>query len=244
MQPNPLFLSVFFALLLVGCQRQPTTGNSPSSERAPAIAKQLREAMTAPRIMKLDMEGREGDSPRAHRQWEIGQPIMCNLIECGLTAMEPIWQLLNDGDASVRRSCAKLLAHARTNADGETIESQLANDLHIPLLERALHSGDEQVRFLACGGLGDFANWSDECLERLKHSLPEVRKLRNDGDKSVRGIAWISSNFIASALSRRAKQVEDREAASELLSQLQTEMWWEQLETEPVQGGNDHGPGR
>jgi hypothetical protein len=244
MQYNPFLLTVFCALLLVGCQRQPSTVNAPNPEQAEAIAKQLREAMTAPWIMKLDMEGRHGDSLRAYRQCEIGQPIMYKLIECGLAAKEPIWQLINDGDASVRRSCAKLLANTRTNADLQTIEPQLINDLQTPLLERALHSEDEQVRFLACGGLGNFANWSNDCLERLKHSLPEIRKLRNDGDKSVRGIAWISSTSIASALSSRAKLAADRDTASELLKELESEKYREQLETGALQSGGHENPGR
>jgi hypothetical protein len=47
--------------------------------------------------------------------------------------------------------------------------------------------------------------------------------MRNDDDKDVRGISWISSGFILRELSRRANDPKDRETADKELEQLDRE---------------------
>ena len=153
-------------------------------------------------------------------------PFMRQLVECGKAAEVPLWQLINDADESVRRSCVILLGSARTDARGKTIESQTLIDLNIPLLERALTAEDAQVRYFACGGLGDFADWSDACLERLKTTVPKLRELRNDSDQEVRSIGWIACTGILGKLSTRAKSPEERKAAADEWKQMQQEKKW------------------
>ncbi len=191
-----------------------------------ALATQVREAMTDSSIMQLEYVGRRAESgTRGIRQREAARPFMRKLIQCGKAAEEPLWQLINDADESVRRSSV-MVFNQRTDEGGNPIESQVLIDLSIPLLERALCSTDSQVRIYACGGLGDYANWSDECLERLRISLPKLRELRNDSDNEVRSVAWHASNGILVRLSTRAKNTEDRMAAVEAWEQLQREKQW------------------
>jgi hypothetical protein len=117
------------------------------------------------------------------------------------------------------------LGKCRVDEKGKPIDSKTLIELTIPLLEQALASKDSQVRFYACSGLGDFAIWSDETLERLNLSLPKLLELRNDSDKDVRSIGWAASNTILGELSRRAKKPDDRKSATEVLEQLQKEKW-------------------
>lgn len=222
-------LATLISALAVGCGSNPAQPQPDAAllkERVAALAKEVREAMTEPSIMQLDA-GRTADSGlRGIRQREAAKPFMPKLIECGKAAEEPLWELINDADESVRRSSVILVGGTRTDAGGKAIESQTLIDLSIPLLERALTAKDAQVRLFACDGLGNFAGWSDECLERLRISLPKLRELRNDSDKEVRSIGWVACNGIAAKLSKRATKSEDRKAAAEEWEQLQREKNW------------------
>lgn len=221
-----LCVAGLLSVLAVSCQSKPVPSSASSKERAEALAKQLREAMTEPSIMQLDA-GRMADSGlRGIRQREVAKPIMQQLIACGKAAEEPLWQLINDDNDSVRRSCVILLGSARTDAEGKPVASQNLLALHIPLLERALTSPDAQVRLFACEGLGDFANWSDECLEGLKFTLPKLRELRNDSDKEVRARGYMACTGILEKLSKGAKTPEERKKAADELEQLQREKKW------------------
>jgi HEAT repeats len=233
-----VWLTGLISALAAGCESKsaPSRLSAPSGqpqpdaaslkERAAALAKQVREAMTEPSIMQLDA-GRTADSGlRGMRQRQAAMPFMPKLVECGKAAEEPLWQLINDADESVRRSCVILVGSARTDAGGKPIESQTLIDLNIPLLEGALTAKDAQVRFFACDGLGNFAVWSDECLERLRSSLPKLRELRNDSDKDVRAIGWVACNSILGRLATRAQKSEDRNAAAQEQEQLQREKKW------------------
>ena len=226
MRCTALCLAGVFSALAVGCQSKPASNAASVKEQAAALAKQLREAMTEPAIMQLDA-GRSADSGlRGIRQREAAKPFMHQIVACGKAAEEPLWQLIDDGDESVRRSCVILLASARTDADGKPVASQTLLDLHFPLLERALAAQDAQVRYFACDGLGNFADWSDECLERLRTSVPKLRELRNDSDKDVRAIAYVACNGILAKLSTRGKKPEDRKAAADEWERLQREAKW------------------
>ncbi|HEY1376217.1 MAG TPA: hypothetical protein VGF55_05455 [Gemmataceae bacterium] len=223
-------LAGLVSALAVGCgsPAPPQPDADPPKERAAALAKQVREAMTEPSIMQLDFDaGRAAASGglRGIRQREAARPVVRQLVRCGKVAEEPLWRLINDADASVRLSCVILLGEARTDAGGKPIESRTLVDLNISLLERALTSKDAQVRYFASARLGDFAIWSDECLERLRSSLPKLRELRNDGDKEVRSVGWIACNGILAELSARAKKPADRKAAADEWKQLQREKW-------------------
>ncbi len=210
----------------VGCTANPAQDNAVSKGRAAELAKEVREAMTEPSLMQLD-QGRMADTGlRGLRQREAAFPIMLKLIECGKAAEEPLWELFNDVDENVQRSSVILVGRTRVTRDLRPIDPQTFVELSIPLLERALTSKDSQVRYFACAGLGDFANCSDDCLERLKLSLPKLRELQNDGDQEVRSLGWIASNNIAATLSSRAKQPEDRDRAIRELEQLQREKSW------------------
>lgn len=215
--------------LAVGCgtnPAQPQTDAALLNERALALAKQVREAMTDPSMMQLEYVGPRAESgTRGIRQREAAQPFMRKLVKCGKAAEESLWQLINDADESVRRSSV-MVFNQRMDEGGKPIQNQVLIDLNIPLLERSLKSSDSQVRFYACAGLGDYAIWSDECLERLRISLPKLRELRNDSEKDVRSIAWHASNNILATLSTRAKNTEDRVAAKKEWEQLQQEKHW------------------
>ncbi len=214
------------AVLAIGCQPQPATDVGSPAERATAVAKQLRKAMADPSIMQLDMGPMADSGLRGIRQREVAKPFMNELMGFGKVAADPLWELINDEDASIRRAGTILLGSARTDAAGKPGAPPLLADLHIPLLERALTSKDDQVRYFACDALGNFADWSDDCLDRLRTTLPKLRDLRNDSDNQVRSIAWMASNKIASALSTRAKTPEDRTAAAQEFEQLQREKNW------------------
>ena len=72
-----------------------------------ALAKQIREAMTDPEIMKLEYEGQRVQyGVRGMRQREVARPLMIRLLSCGKAAEKPLWQLIDEEDESVRRSCA------------------------------------------------------------------------------------------------------------------------------------------
>lgn len=218
-------ISLIFASA-VGCTSNPTPDTAVPKERAAEFAKKVRDAMTEPSLMQLD-QGQTADTGlRGLRQREAAFPMMLELLECGKAAEEPLWELINDADESVRRSSVILVGRTRVTRDLKPIAPQTLVELSIPLLERALTSKDSQVRYFACAGLGDFATWSDECLERLKLSIPKIRELQNDGDQEVRNLGWIASITISAALSARAKQPEDREKAARELEQLQLEKSW------------------
>jgi hypothetical protein len=226
MRRNSLCLAGLISAIAVGCQSKSAPNAAPSEERAAALAKQVRETMIEPSIMQLDA-GRTADSGlRGIRQREAAMPFMRQLVECGQAAEEPLWQLMNDADESIRRSCVILLGNARTDAGGKPIESRTLIDLNIPLLERALTSKDAQVRYFASAGLGNFADWSDECLERLRTSLPKLRELRNDRESEVRSIGYVACTGILAKLAKRANKAEDRKAAADEWEQLQQEKKW------------------
>lgn len=221
-----LCLAGLFSVLVVGCQSEPAPSTPLPKERASRLAKQIREKMTDPALMKLDA-GRHADSGlRGTRQIEAALPLMRQLVECGKAADESLWQLINDNEESVQRVSVILLSIARTDADGKPVASQTLIDLNIPLLEGSLTAKDAQVRYFACAGLGDYAGFSDECLERVRISLPKIRELRNDSDNEVRAIGWTACNSIVAKLSTRAKKSEDRKAAAEEWEQLQREKKW------------------
>ena len=231
-------LAVLIFALAVGCGSKSATDQLPPppsqsqpeaslpKERATTLAKQMREAMTTPSIMQVPVES-DADTDRRRKQIRAAQALIRKLIECGKAAEEPLWQLINDSDESVRRTSVILLNWRDNNwkidEKGNLIESQALIDLTIPLLERALASKDSQVRYFACAGLGDSSDFSDECLERLKTSVPKLRELRNDSDEKVRNIGGIARTMILGKLSERAKNPEDRKAASEELERMKQE---------------------
>jgi hypothetical protein len=221
-----LCLAGLITVLAVGCQSKPAPNTALLKERAALLAKQVREAMTDPALMKLDAGHHADSGLRGRRQIEAALPLMRQLVECGKAADEPLWQLITDNEESVRRVSVILLSRARTDADGKPVASQTLIDLNIPLLERALTAKDAQVRYFACGGLGDFADWSDECLERVRISLPKLRELRNDSEEEVRSIGYVACNGLLGKLSKRAKTAEDRQAAADEWEQLQREKKW------------------
>lgn len=225
---------IFFCLMsiafasAVGCGSNSALNSTASKERAATLAKEVREAMTEPSLMGLD-PGRMADSGlQGIRQREAALPKMRKLLECGKNAEEPIWQLISDADVSVQRSSVILLGRMWLTEALKPIDSKTLLDVSIPLLERSLASKDAQVRCFACAGLGDFATYSDDCLERLKLSMPKLRELKNDGNEEVRRVCWFASNNIAATLASRAKQPADREAASRELEQLQREKEWQE----------------
>ncbi len=215
----------------VGCSSNSSRTNVVSREQAEALGKAVRAAMTEPSLLKLDKgqsagAGGAATGLRGLRQREAALPILLKLIECGEAAEEPLWDLMNDADEDVRLASVMLVGRTRVTGDLKPIDSRIFVELSIPLLERALTSRDSQVRYFACSGLGDFAIWSDVCLERLKHSLPKIRELQNDDDQEVRRLGWIACNNILATLSVRATQQGDREMATRELEQLQLEKYW------------------
>ena len=211
-------------LLCAGCN-SPSPSKETGSETAAEIAQQLRAAITQPWVMQLESRDSTDSSPRESRQREIGVPFMQTLVGLGDKAGPEILKLVNDEDASVRRSCAGMIQMCRTDAKGLPLKERMIESLHIPIMERMLESSDDQVRYIACGSLGNLASFSVE-LDRLLVSLDKLRKLKSDESPSVRSLAWIASNEISAALSRNAKSVEDRNAAAEIWKQLQTEGNW------------------
>ncbi len=242
---------ILLAVMGIGCQSGSESGSSAESSGSTSAetaeketvagditnmaqtAKQLRAAMTDPEIMKLDSDGLADTTLRGQRQREAGDSFMRQLISNGKAADSEIWKLMNDEDESVRRSVTILLEKGRVDAAGKPLETQMILDLHIPLFERAMASDDEQVRYFACGALGNFATWSDGCLERLTETLPKLRELKDDPDKDVRGVAWSASNYIASALSTKAATPEARASAAKALEQLNQEGWWDSRNSDP-----------
>lgn len=217
----------------IGCGSNAALDEPDLKERAVGLAKDVRDAMNQPSLMQLD-EGRMADSGlRGIRQREVAKPFMPKLIECGKAAEEPLWELINDADESISRSCVILVGRTRTTDGFKPIDSQKLIDLSIPLLERALASEDRQVRYFACGGLGDFGTWSDECMERVRLSLPKLRELQKDPDEEVRGLGWVVCNNLTAALSTRAKNAEDRQAAAQEWEKLQQEKNWKEPVSAP-----------
>lgn len=211
-------------VLCVGCNR-PLPTKKAVSESAAEIAQQLRGEITQPSMMQLESRDSIESSPRESRQREIGLPFMQKLISLGNVAEPEIWKLINDEDASVRRSCAGLIQKCRTDAMGLPLNDRVLESLHIPIMERMLESSDDQVRYIACDSLGNLATFSVD-LDRLLASLEKLRKLKSDESPTVRSLAWIASNNISAALSKNAKSVEDRDAAAEIWMQLQAEGKW------------------
>lgn len=197
-----------------------------SVARAKLLAKNIRDQMTDPAIMKIESGDRADTCLRGKRQREVARSDMHALIACGKAADEPLWALLSDGEPSVRRSVVILLESTRTGADSKPIATSTIRSLHLPMFERALSSKDDQVRYFACNALGNFSSWSDDVFVRLYESLPKLRKLREDEKKEVRLIAWTASNSIASALARRFTSSKVREEAVKELERLQGEGMW------------------
>ncbi|MBL8815948.1 MAG: HEAT repeat domain-containing protein [Planctomyces sp.] len=242
---------ILSAVMGIGCQSKSDSDSSTASSSSTSsdtvetgtstgdvtkmaqTAEQLRAAMTAPEIMKLDSDGMADSTLRGLRQREAGDSFMRQLISNGKAADSEIWKLMNDEDESVRRSVTILLEKGRVDAAGKPLEIQMILDLHIPLFERALESDDEQVRYFACNALGNFSTWSDGCLERLTETLPKLRELKDDPDKDVRGVAWAASNFITSELSRKAATPEARASAVKALEQLNQENRWDSGNSDP-----------
>lgn len=235
MRTIAFFLAGLITGTFVGCGSKPVAKDpsldvlrTPSEddtlkERASGLAKQIREAMTTPAILALE-EGLTADTGlRGMRQREGAQPLMRKLLACGKPAEESLWQLLNDPVPGVRRSCILLLDPRNLSRDegGNLFPSRIFMDLNIPLLEKALASKDEQVRYFACAGLGDFATFSEDCLEPITGSLPKIRELLKDNDPKIRVIAKVACQFILSERTRRAKNPQDREAAAEELKRLE-----------------------
>lgn len=211
-------------LLCLGC-----TPPSPTKEKvlesAAEIAQQLRAEITQPWIMQLESRESIESSPRESRQREVGLPFMQKLISLGNLAEPEIWKLINDEDASIRRSCAGLIQKCRSDTNGLPLNDDVLESIHIPILEQMLESSDDQVRYIACGSLGDLAVFMRHA-DRLLASLDKLNKLKSDESPSVRSVAWMATNNISSALSTKAKSVEDRNAAAEIWTQLQAEGKW------------------
>ena len=98
-------LAGLISAIAVGCgsnPAQPQPDAALLNERAVALAKQVREAMTDPSIMQLEYVGSRAESgTRGIRQREAAQPFMRRLVACGKAAEEPLWELINDADESV-----------------------------------------------------------------------------------------------------------------------------------------------
>ena len=227
MRSITMIQAVLLVVILSGCKRQVSQVVPQDEEGAVEIARQLREAITEPGIMQLDLGRETSTSLRGLRQQEVGRPFMCSLVAFGVAAEEPLRKLLNDDDESVRRSCAGLIQQARNDVNSKPQSSEIIISLHIPVLEYALTSNDAEIRQIACDSLGNFSNWDEVCFGRLMAALPELRKLKDDGDQRVRGIAWTASNSIAAAVSTRSRSSVDREAAAGILKQLESENRWE-----------------
>jgi HEAT repeats len=213
-------------LLLTGCGRTTLSEKVSPEDRARSIAGKLREAMVEPSIMQLDIGQKADSGLRGVRQREVAKPFMHELVACGLAASEPLEKLIHDEDESVRRSCVILLGISRSNANGVPLPPPSVLELHIPLFLQALDSKDEQVRYYACGCLGDLAFWSDECLESLRQALPALRKLKGDSDSDVRRIAFTACQTILSRLSTNGGDEIIRESAAVELEELKRETGW------------------
>lgn len=233
MQANTRSLVALLLLFASGCGTEHTSHlpqNHDRNQTDPvAIAKQVRDAMTSPEMMQLDYSGpRPENGIRAYRQREIALPLMQRLIACGKKAEAPLEQLLDDEDESVRRSCVMLMNFRgpTTKDPALMIESSAVIELAIPCMERALHSKDPQVRFYACGALADYKDFSVDCLDRLRQSLPRLRELKQDESSEVRSIAWIACNNLLVDLARRGPTPEIRQQASRESDELERQPRW------------------
>lgn len=220
-------------LVALGCGTEhashPPKNHDPNQADPVAIAKQVRDAMTSPDMMQLEYVGPRAESGiRGLRQREIALPLMQRLIACGKKAEVPIEQLLADEDESVRRSCAMLMNFRgpTTKDPALQIESSSVVEMAIPCMERALQSKDPQVRFYACGALGDYRDFSVDCLDRLRQSLPRLRELKQDENSEVRNIAWIACNNILLDLARRGPTAEIRDQALQECDELERQPRW------------------
>ena len=231
----------FFAMsvLMFGCHSNTTSSHSVSSStqsqkdyselqaRAVVLAREIRDAMSVPSILKIPV-GPTADTGRGRLQSQVAQPQMRELVECGKAAEEPYWQLINDSDASIRHSSVILLNWRNPwKMKGENLtESRSLIEFNIPLLERALTSSDSVVRFWACEALADYKDFSGDCLERLKTTLPKIRELQKNSDEEVRSMAYTACELVAEKLSRSAINADDRKAAAEEWERLQKEKKW------------------
>ena len=225
----------FIVVNLLGCgtsfenQSRPQASSTNAKEHTESLAKQIREGMTKPEMMKLEYIGEHAElGVRGVKQREFARPLMLQLVAYGKAAEEPLWTLINDEDESVRRSCVMLL-NIRAEYplyDGPKIESQAIQELCIPILERVLTSKDTEVQFNACGNLADYKDFSDDCLDRLRLTLPMIRELKDDENDPLRRMAWTAYNSILASLTTRGKTPEIRSQASEEYKAFRQEKNW------------------
>ncbi len=225
----------FIVVNLLGCgtsfenQSRPQASSTTSKEQTELLAKQIREGMTTPDMMQLEYTGEHGElGVRGNRQREFARPLMLKLVAYGKVAEEPLWKLINDEDESVRRSCVMLL-NIRAEYplfDGPKIDTRSITELCIPTLERVLTSKDSEVQFQACGNLADYKDFSEECLDRLRLTLPKIRELKNHENALMRRMAWTAYNSILASLTTRGKTPEIRSQTSEAYKAFRQEKNW------------------
>ena len=212
-----------FIVLLVGCQGNSRPTAAELEKSAIDLAKQIRYEMTKPAIMELPVGPTADTGLRARRQRDVAQPLMYKLMACGKAAETPLWELLTDEDESVRRTTIWMM-NIRIpwkDDEGNRINDETIAELNIPLMERALSSDDPQLRFFACGGLGDCANSFSGCLDRLWTSLPLIAELKQDPNDDVRAVAEVSYKSLLWNISERAASPEHRKAAAAELQKLE-----------------------
>ncbi len=220
---------------MLGCgtsfenQSRPQVSSTTAKEQMKSLARQIRKGMTTPEMMQLEYKGEHGElGVRGVRQREFARPLMLKLVAYGKPAEEPLWKLINDEDESVRRSCVMLL-NIRSEYplyDGPKIDTRSITELCIPTLERVLTSKDSEVQFTACGNLTDYKDFSDDCLDRLRLTLPKIRELKNDENADVRRIAWTAYNSVLASLTTRGKTPEIRSQTSEAYKEFRQEKNW------------------
>ncbi|HMO16102.1 MAG TPA: hypothetical protein PKD64_16805 [Pirellulaceae bacterium] len=233
-----LFLVGIIAFTTVGCQQKTISdSNLKTVDRTADLVRQVREAILAPEVLKIEQtpERRIGyiGWMRELRQVEVAEPLIRQLVECGKPAVEPLWQLINDDDDDIRRSCVYLLSSrllkGRHDALGEPISEQHLLDVNIPVLERALNSHDAEVRWFAsnvgCLHIVD-DSWSDQYIEVLTTLVPKLRALKDDPVAQVRSQAYSNSEIMLLVLYNHAKNDAQRQAVELQREQLRLEKKW------------------
>ncbi len=220
-----LFLMACLTItLVVGCtgQQQQTVRPSAAADDSLVLAKKIRDAMTTPELMKLDLES----GLRRQRQSEVVLPTFKTLVAQGAVAENAIWQLVSDSDDSVSQTSVAMLGSSYLTNDWKKLPWDIVNQVHIPIFERALTLDDPFVRGMASGLLGDIAPMYLESGDRLMHSLSNLRALKEDSDIEVRSVAYAASNMILATVATKAPNETTRQTASQALEQLQQEKKW------------------
>lgn len=210
--------------LMVGCtgQWQQEVGSTATAEDSLALAKQIRDVMTTPELMKLDLES----GLRRIRQNEKALPTFKTLVAQGKVAENAIWQLISDADDSVSQTSLAMLGSSYLTNDWKKLPWDIVNHVHIPIFERALTMDDPFVRSMASGLLGDIAPMYSESGERLMQSLSKLRALKEDSDTEVRRVAYSASNSILATVARKATNETTRQTALREFEKHQQEKNW------------------